>query len=844
LIKNRTWPTFLLYFPKNKHKDIDYQQNSVNVILNLRHHKFNFLIMGTTFFHAALLSGSLIAAAAIPAMANTDLSGGQPGFSTVFAKGNLAAKSTQWTLSSKKIHASHDAGEQNLSIVLEEDFSGFTAGSQETPDATDLTDSGQQFIPEEYTSVPGWWGVGVYQAGGVCALQYPYRGGVLTSPGQNLGGKIVVRFKAKSVAGSALLMCNLLCGEPEAPQPVADMQSVTLEEADGWTDVEVVFENYYKEDDCYVQLNGMTYNQGIHIDDLKVYRDLNYVERPAALNARAFRTDGFEAEWTDVEGADSYVLNLLKEQPTGQPALNINENFDTMSAESPAFPEGWVVTTSGNPLSDEAQDGSQGLCFSTNDDSLLIPGHGGKFNHLAITIKPVGDMTNSMACIMLYGRVSEEAAWNPIVYCYAMQARPEGSILELGDEIAGLYTDLMLGCFYFEDGDKVIIDDVVYSTDTPTEIIDVHEYTDITSSSLRLENLDPEPEYYFTVSTVIDGNRSDPTELYYAFGVAAPVPAPATDITADGFTANWKPVAKATGYSVDLFKSETMEQAEADHVVLHEDFSKVESDRTPDKPEIIGDFDYMDLDNYTAVPGWRGAAVTIADGMLGCANGSGFIVDILTPFITLGNNDGNYTVKMTAYASQGCVLAIEGFDAFSSHTFTTDGLETFSMNLPMGRMKDRLSIYSANSKSFLIDEIEVCQDVKDGDIILEHILTENKGAEETSTRFNSLKEGVNYAFAVTSQRKKYSNECVSDMSDPKVVSASNSVDNLLNDETISIVTSGRTIKVQAPSGVAVSISGIDGTNIFVSEGSVDFEAPSSGIFIIKAGSQVVKTTVR
>ena len=56
--------------------------------------------------------------------------------------------------------------------------------------------------------------------------------------------------------------------------------------------------------------------------------------------------------------------------------------------------------------------------------------------------------------------------------------------------------------------------------------------------------------------------------------VDAPKSLAATNITANGFTANWEAVAKAAKYDVMLFKTETMAEA-TEKKILDEDFSKV-----------------------------------------------------------------------------------------------------------------------------------------------------------------------------------------------------------------------------------------------------------------------------
>ena len=91
-------------------------------------------------------------------------------------------------------------------MLLEEDFSKFTAGSEATPDATDVADATTGYIADELTNTPGWSGDGVFQAGGCAYIGIVDEGtdnedtGFLntsTFDGSGNGGYIVVTFRAR-----------------------------------------------------------------------------------------------------------------------------------------------------------------------------------------------------------------------------------------------------------------------------------------------------------------------------------------------------------------------------------------------------------------------------------------------------------------------------------------------------------------------------------------------------------------------------------------------------------------------------------------------------------------------
>ena len=88
-------------------------------------------------------------------------------------------------------------------VVLSEDFSKWTAGSEGNPDATDI--AADSTTMQTYMQTPGWNGFLAYQAGGVAYLGLDEVGndgpGTLLTPELNLaatGGVYKLKFRARS----------------------------------------------------------------------------------------------------------------------------------------------------------------------------------------------------------------------------------------------------------------------------------------------------------------------------------------------------------------------------------------------------------------------------------------------------------------------------------------------------------------------------------------------------------------------------------------------------------------------------------------------------------------------
>ncbi|HOL29773.1 MAG TPA: lamin tail domain-containing protein, partial [Paludibacteraceae bacterium] len=123
--------------------------------------------------------------------------------------------------------------------------------------------------------------------------------------------------------------------------------------------------------------------------------------------------------------------------------------------------------------------------------------------------------------------------------------------------------------------------------------------------------------------------------------LAAPTATAATNVSANGFTANWNVVAGATGYQLQVYTKP------GTTIILSEDFSKFTKgtpDGNADGTDISGS-----LDTYTLVPGWTGSRVYQAGGTtkVGTASVLGYLV---TPALDL---TGEITLSFKAMAWSG-----------------------------------------------------------------------------------------------------------------------------------------------------------------------------------------------
>ncbi len=759
----------------------------------------------------------------------------------------------QTSLAPSKVARVNEA-DQNLELIFKEDFSKFAEGSEEEIDADELTNFGEQiFIDEEYTDLPGWWGLGVYQAGGNCALAYPGVGGYITTPNMNLFGKIVIKLRAKSVSGDATLIVDVLKGDIHFPEAIA-ITPVVFESDNGWTDYECTVENVYKGEDCYVQLQAMTYHNGLLIDYIEIWRDNNYLERPVQTDATNFTQTGFTASWNKVEVADKYLVSVYEDTPTGEAPLCVDEDFDNINLENPVFPENWDINMGDIAVACFSPESSPALHFATNSDYVILPSNGGRVTNLSFTLRRGENMSSSsMGGIMVNGLEDEfDEEWNSIASFYAAMIGDNEVEVDLSEAIAGRFSTIRIIPFQLEDGDEIFLDNLKYAADLPVEKTCIREDIEVMGTTIRVEDLVPEYDYYFSVKSVSGEKVSDSSPLHRAFGIAAPVVIEASDIDPEGaFTANWQPVPKATSYLIDLYAAVVVTEPKDDYVVLEEDFSKVNSTGTVENPEVIGGLNYMSLDDLTQLQGWFGSGVIVADGMLGCREMNGYDVELCTPLISLHNNEGNYTVQLSVYGHEGDTFVVQGFKGLAYHKFETTGLHELVFDIPEGIAKDRLMMYVANNTSFLIDSIRVTQNLEAGNHLLTYMESGKTDGPDTFAGVVGLdsESGIKYAYTVSSIYKKYGESCQSDLSEVAIVELNPTevTQVSLEEQVVELSTNGLNLMVRTsmPTSSAVyTLNGIIVANINRTVNEVTYTLPSTGIYIIKVGEKSFKVNVK
>ena len=198
--------------------------------------------------------------------------------------------------------------------ILREDFSLFTAGSEQRPSANPVCDN-LQYIPETKTLTPGWQGVEIYQAGG---MAFQAAGGKIFTPNidlSNNGGTFRVSFRMKLASGSPDGYANVVHSN------VSTELGIKLSEE--WQTA--VFELAGGIKDDYLCIRGISLSDPsqskvkVLIDDIVVEVPAPDVETPTSVTYDCFDGTSFTAYWQAVKGADKYELQLFTYDQWGEP---------------------------------------------------------------------------------------------------------------------------------------------------------------------------------------------------------------------------------------------------------------------------------------------------------------------------------------------------------------------------------------------------------------------------------------------------------------------------------------------------------------------------------------------
>lgn len=757
-----------------------------------------------------------------------------------------------------------DLENRNLSLIIKEDFSKMTEGSE-----TRHTNWSIEGTDDAYFNTRGWVCSDIHSAGGVCSVGAWDSGGMLVTPKDKYTGRYIIRFRAKAFGFKASLNIDIRRLLDNMYSLVSEESSATMIfETDGdWKNYVIEITSYFTEE-ASVLIHSYEMQRGVLLDDLEIYRDNDFVLQPKKPYADKFTCDGFTAGWTAVPGADSYQLSLFEineigtENITGSANFNSIRNFVTKLSPRD-IPEGWDIYLTGDVqvTSNKGSGGSGALVMSAADEYIQLPFTGGTYQSFSCYIGPLGEKRLDGYCyIDVFEPLSNEWKVYGYINCNKLPYEANYGTIESIDNFKKIYQDSpdfngLYTCVRIRVDNcstPVLIDDIKFETGPVVERKTVAEHLSAAGTSYTFTGLDPKTEYYFSVKTVKGDLISHPTPLTHAFGVSRPIIAKATDIDRNevGFTTNWEEIPNADLYRVDLYSIEVYPEYEPEATIFFEDFANVKSATgTIAQPEEIGnESGIIPLDPYVGKSGWEGSGNIIVDGMLGCAYDYGYYsTKLYSPYMSLQNNGGIYYVILSVTALPGDIFVVEGTDSMDAYSVVKTGLKTVSFKLANGSYHGRLVFYTLNHGPFLIDNVRVVQELKEGD----WLYTKIGEAEETvnSHRFILDKNNTDFlaAYNVQAYHSAFGRTCESEMSDMAYVDLTSGIEDTESDTTPqSIRALPGAIEISLTESAEVGIYDISGRKVVAREitsgkNTIDI---TPGFYVVRAGNNSAKVLVK
>lgn len=402
---------------------------------------------------------------------------------------------------------------------------------------------------------------------------------------------------------------------------------------------------------------------------------------------------------------------------------------------------------------------------------------------------------------------------------------------------------------------KYFID--VYSYNAAGDKVMFIENQECTTTSYKVEGLDPATTYYFVVRAANESGVSNNSEeievVKYISSLDAPVVSMAACDADGNFTATWDAVADADSYSVTVFKEETLTEA-AEANVLAEDFNVFTTGT-------FSDFEYLYERHLAALnePGWSGYNMISIDGAIGLSP-YGSDADLVTPALDLSGNGGKVKVLISMCANAfgsfktGDVVAFTLVDAEDNETapvnVTIDkvGFADYTIDLTGGTATSKVKIASASSNKIFIDNFEVKQ-LKPAGFVNSTTYAQALTEATSYTGNVEFAQNTQYKIVVVANGRTVSAGEISGIasaaSEPVAILVTSGIENVAdNASDVAIAKTGHgAISVTTPVALTVEIYDISGRLVAaqpVAEGTSSISVNASGLVIVKAGSTVAK----
>lgn len=785
-------------------------------------------------------------------------------------------------------------------VVIDEDFSGFTDGTEDNPSTATILDDMDNFVNKsalkpysEALSYKEWGGHGLFSAGGCLAIA---NGMFLNTPAGDMSGEVTLTFRARLSKAGGSTTLNALKLMFISRSSLLDYEVKFYSLTDEWqtftyTSTLGDFEH------SGFQFLSMYDSNIVLVDDIRLEQTRTSIPAPKVHEAENMTDTSFKAVWNKSIEADHYLLSVFTKNESKE-LMTVSEGFDNIKADdkgnidatSPNYPEGWEFAWKDNDLSNHIAKGEgagtgnkQAVRLIDTGDAITTPYCPEGIKSLKFWVKAEANdgqpKYSSILFTVNFGKgVYTVDNYIDIPTMFTPEHR-NGYYFDLTETLSAFDKIYSVKIEYIrEEDDKttILFDDFSYTTNKPTtynyvlkdQKVEQQDNEDGTVG-FEVNGLDPDTDYTYSVKSVNSDFTSAASDEQEVYAVSIPTALPATNITANSYTANWTSHKKVDFYRVDQLQQTVIDKDTKDYVMLDEDFSKVTSSLT-EADLLKGSYDegertsgYMPLDDITKIAGWKASSTVRVNGWLGgneAKQGSGTIAGaIVTPTIDLSHNEGACNISLRVWGSEGDWLIIQGSNPASLATIEFPkggGIVEKTITMPLCTSKEQLTFYSNNYKVFLIDYIKITQDVKAGDkvtTITGSVLTEDADTKSMVMTNPGFSDGHDVLYRVTAMRydkdsqeshKYYSTSTPSDLMLVKNPNPSGIGSVEAAAENVAGVEGG--IVVNAANATTVNVFNLSG-QLVASKACGNghaFVSVAPGVYVVKTNSTAAKVVVK
>lgn len=785
-------------------------------------------------------------------------------------------------------------------VVIDEDFSGFTDGTEDNPSTATILDDMGNFVNKsalkpysEALSYKQWGGAGIFSAGGCLAIA---NGMFLNTPAGDMSGEVTLTFRARLSKAGGSTTLNALKLMFLSRSSILDYEVKFYDLTDEWQTFTYTSTLGQFEHSGF-QFYSMYASNIILVDDIRLEQTRTSIPAPKVHEAENMTDTSFKAVWNKSIEADHYLLSVFTKNESNE-LMTVSEGFDNIKADdkgnidatSPNYPEGWEFAWKDNDLSNHiakgegaGTDNKQAVRLIDTGDAITTPYCPEGIKSLKFWVKAeANDGQPKFSSIMFtvnFGKgVYTVDNYINIPDMFTPEHR-NGYYFDLTETLSAFDKIYSVKIEYIrEEDDKttILFDDFSYTTNKPTtynyvlkdQKVEQQDNEDGTVG-FEVNGLDPDTDYTYSVKSVNSDFTSVASDEQEVYAVSIPTALPATNITANSYTANWTSHKKVDFYRVDQLQQTVIDKDTKDYVMLDEDFSKVTSSLT--EADLLDGFyeegertsGYMPLDDITKIAGWKASSTVRVNGWLGgneAKQGSGTIAGaIVTPTIDLSHNEGACNISLRVWGSEGDWLIIQGSNPASLATIEFPkggGIVEKTITMPLCTSKEQLTFYSNNYKVFLIDYIKITQDVKAGDkvtTITGSVLTEDADTKSMVMTNPGFSDGHDVLYRVTAMRydkdsqeshKYYSTSTPSDLMLVKNPNPSGIGSVEAAAENVAGVEGG--IVVNAANATTVNVFNLSG-QLVASKACGNghaFMSVAPGVYVVKTNSTAAKVVVK